>query len=591
MRRLAWTAAVVVAATAAAVSARPDADPAGTWLLSYSPRGAPGEVNLCILKVETKDGRPTASVVATPPKAFPVTVKEVKVSGEKVSVVLGNGTLFTGVAGKDKDVVLGGYGNESVLFRAKLTRTDKDEIASQITPAKQPEQLTEVTKLLGKAPQLRFKAQQAKEPEEKKALLTEAAAAAKEADEKVPGLYREVVKAHAETPAAIDAALALLVTARKSGMKADEARTLMALITKQAAAYGPDYAGFVTVQAAEAVAAAKGLEAVAADTLRPMVKGFTDKAPPAETQVKLLTALKAALASSGGDELKAIEGKLTKLEGRLDEEYHAKVPPFKPAPFAGRKDKKANRAVVMELFTGAQCPPCVAADVAFDALGKSYQPAELVLIQYHLHIPGPDPMTNPDTNDRAKYYGARSTPSTFFNGKAAAGGGGGMANAEAKYGKYCEVIDPLLEEATPVKVTGRATRTGDKVEVAVEYAGVPTDGEAKLRLLLVEETVKYVGGNRLRFHHAVVRAMPGGVAGTAIKEKAGRQTVTVDVTKVRGDLTKYLDEFAANTPFPNAARPLDMTKLQVIALVQDDATKEILQAARFDVAGPGPRAE
>ena len=48
----------------------------------------------------------------------------------------------------------------------------------------------------------------------------------------------------------------------------------------------------------------------------------------------------------------------------------------------------------MELFTGAQCPPCVAADVAFDVLEKTYKPADLVLIQYHLHIPGPDPLTN-----------------------------------------------------------------------------------------------------------------------------------------------------------------------------------------------------
>jgi hypothetical protein len=167
-----------------------------------------------------------------------------------------------------------------------------------------------------------------------------------------------------------------------------------------------------------------------------------------------------------------------------------------------------------------------------------------------------------------------------------------MANAEKKYEAYQAVIEPLLEETTSIKLTGRATRTGDKVDIAVEYAGVPTDGESKLRLLLVEDTVKYVGGNKLRFHHSVVRAMPGGAAGTALKDKAGKRAAVADLARVRADLTKYLDEYASTErPFPTAARPLEMARLQVIALVQDDKTGEVLQAARFDVTPAGPRAE
>ena len=38
-------------------------------------------------------------------------------------------------------------------------------------------------------------------------------------------------------------------------------------------------------------------------------------------------------------------------------------------PFPGRKGK-SDRVALVELFTGAQCPPCVTADVAFDALRK-----------------------------------------------------------------------------------------------------------------------------------------------------------------------------------------------------------------------------
>ena len=104
-----------------------------------------------------------------------------------------------------------------------------------------------------------------------------------------------------------------------------------------------------------------------------------------------------------------------------------KFPPFKPAPYAGRKNPQANQVVLMELFTGAQCPPCVAADVAFDALLQTYKPTDFIGLQYHLHIPGPDPLTNNDSVERQQVLRdeVQGTPSTFFNGRSEAGGGGG----------------------------------------------------------------------------------------------------------------------------------------------------------------------
>ena len=71
------------------------------------------------------------------------------------------------------------------------------------------------------------------------------------------------------------------------------------------------------------------------------------------------------------EELKALDERFAKLDTLLDKEYLAKMPPFKSEPFAGRKSK-SNRAVVMELFTGAQLRgPCIAADLGFDGLEKS----------------------------------------------------------------------------------------------------------------------------------------------------------------------------------------------------------------------------
>jgi hypothetical protein len=153
------------------------------------------------------------------------------------------------------------------------------------------------------------------------------------------------------------------------------------------------------------------------------------------------------------------ETRHVKLETKLDEEYRAKVPPFKPASYTGPKDSKAGQVVLMELFTGAQCPPCVAADVAFDALLQTYKPADFIGLQYHRHIPGPDPLTNNDSEARQQYYGEKitGTPSTFFNGRGEAGGGGPMGISAQKYKQYRAIIDKILFSAIAVTAS-RATQ-------------------------------------------------------------------------------------------------------------------------------------
>jgi hypothetical protein len=424
-----------------------------------------------------------------------------------------------------------------------------------------------------------------KDADKKKELLKEAQEVAREANEKMPGLYREVVEKHADSPAAFDAALNLLRTAARSKPTADDAAKMVKVLQEKGTPHGPLFMAATMSPVAETLAGQSGLEAVALAAIEPSVKALTDN-DSATLQSLVLTAYQTALTKAGKTtEAKDVTARLTKLEAKIDAEYLKSVPPFKPTSFAGRKEKGANQVVVMELFTGAQCPPCVAADVAFDALQKSYKPSEVVLIQYHLHIPGPDPLTNADTVARAKYYGANSTPSTFFNGEKAASGGGGMTAAEGKFAQYTGVINPLLEKTTAVKVSGKATRLGDKIDIAVEVANGDGD-DVKLRLVVVEENVKYVGSNQLRFHHQVVRAMPGGADGVAVKDKTFKHTATLDLADVRNGLTKYLDDYAANTrPFPKPDRPMDMKALKVIALVQNDKTKEITQALQIEVEG------
>ena len=162
-----------------------------------------------------------------------------------------------------------------------------------------------------------------------------------------------------------------------------------------------------------------------------------------------------------------------------------------------------------------------------------------------------------------------------------------MANAKSKYDQFAKLIDAALEEKSDVKLEGAAALTGENLAVNLKVTGLKDPAaEVKVRLLLVEEEIRYVGGNQLRFHHQVVRSQFGQPDGFGVKDlKDGSLTAKLNLDDVRKDLAKYLEGFEKTRPFPNPDRPLALKKLKVIALVQDDETKEILQAIQFDVSG------
>ncbi len=119
-------------------------------------------------------------------------------------------------------------------------------------------------------------------------------------------------------------------------------------------------------------------------------------------------------------------GSLDGLEAMLDTEYHKRYP--NPVHVEAYKPGAARteRVVLAEVFTGSGCPPCAGADIAFDAAMERYSRKDLAVVMYHMHIPRPDPMTNLDTQARAKSYSVSAVPSCTWptiDGKKTVGGG------------------------------------------------------------------------------------------------------------------------------------------------------------------------
>jgi hypothetical protein len=394
-------------------------------------------------------------------------------------------------------------------------------------------------------------------------------------------LSKEILAQNKGGPEFFEAALTLLREAPAKKATADEVRDWADKAFRAAQPYGARWERTLALRIAQAIASQAGLGPVAYEYAR-RAERLLERDADAEEQLRILHVVAQTMKKAGKPaEAKGIEARIDKLEELAHQAHVNKVLPFKPEAYAGRK-MQSERRVLVELFTGAQCPPCVAADLAFDALGKTYKRNEVVLLQYHLNIPRFDPLSNLATEARAKYFGDQilGTPTIFFNGKEAQSGGGFLAETEDKHYQYRRLIDTLLENRTKAQLQVDAVQKGDTITLTAHVADLDEPGDqVRLRFALVEPWAAYTGANNLHFHHHLVRAMPGGADGFALKQKDGKHTVTVNVEELRKELNQYLDA----GEFPPENRPLNLRRLQVVAFVQNDATREVLQAVQVDV--------
>lgn len=267
------------------------------------------------------------------------------------------------------------------------------------------------------------------------------------------------------------------------------------------------------------------------------------------------------------------EGFEAALEAKL------KALPFHPEPFSAPSGWK-GKAVLAELFTGSECPPCVGADLGFDALLETVPATHLVVLAYHLPIPRPDPMMNPTTKARQDYYGVNSTPTAFFDGTLKMVGGGGRGLAETKYKEYRTAIERFLPEAPGVGLKVGAVLDGDKVRATFAIDKAAAGADALLVLVQGEEIHK--GGNGLVSHKMVVRDV-------LTVDPAGAREAVFDLAASERATDAYLTEFertydrVPNFKWEIRRHIISRKGLKVALFVQDRATKKVLNAVVAEV--------
>ncbi len=294
-------------------------------------------------------------------------------------------------------------------------------------------------------------------------------------------------------------------------------------------------------------------------------KGAEERESPSETLTRLWEAKKGS--SEGLDEFKqsVYQKQLLSFADQASEE-----------PGAG------NRLVLCELFTGGSCPPCVGADVATAALEVSFPRNQVIVLRYHQHIPGPDPLTNADGEERFSYYRLQGTPAVQLNGEVVNNVGGYLPQSPQIYQGLKQLVTQRLKESSPLKVRVNARVEGDNLRIVSDVQGLDqlkdvTPEDLRLRIVIAEDEIHYLAKNGIRSHEMIVRRIVGGAEGIAPKDGQFKVSETIPLTDLKTSLAHYLKKYEDDEGIDFPAKPLDLKRLHIVAFLQNDDSHEVLQ--------------
>ena len=267
----------------------------------------------------------------------------------------------------------------------------------------------------------------------------------------------------------------------------------------------------------------------------------------------------------------------------------------------------SSHTVLGELFTGAGCEPCMSPDLAFEAALARYSRDEFVLLVYHDNSPAVDPLANPVTDERGKYYATEgSTPHAQLDGTLIDLVQGLPSHAQESADKiFAEIDEQIITKPADISFVLSATRHGDDIDVTVHVRSPPNSKTRKLHLDLVEKEVSYSGENSLRINPMVVRATAqqnGAESGFVIlatgifdihysfeipKIEAGNRAYYVHLD----ESLKQRSNGVMGAEYREKKAVIDLNQLAVVAFIQDDSDKKVLQSAYAEVHGSGAVSE
>ncbi len=288
---------------------------------------------------------------------------------------------------------------------------------------------------------------------------------------------------------------------------------------------------------------------------------------------------------------KAKHGDTKGLAAHLDSVYAAAVNDLAKSTQLTLPES-VSRSVLCELFTSVRADASVAVEMSTAALARRLGTDKLIVVRYHpldvasRNQTNGDPLANDTSLNRLAYYRGRTIPSVYLDGSRLSGTDGLLADTTRVHRQLVRQAVKRLAEPSDWSITLGAKRSGPSIQVtASASSSEPAEGEYRLRLLLVEERVPMPEARcGIRVQEMVVRWQIDGGDGAAPKDGKFAVSETVSIDDIRKQLIEDLARFERLQGMNFPEKPLELKSLFVIALVQDEATREVLQAKLVPVS-------
>ena len=130
------------------------------------------------------------------------------------------------------------------------------------------------------------------------------------------------------------------------------------------------------------------------------------------------------------------------LDAEVERIYSGLPQPVTPTAYTG---PTSGHTVLVEMYSGSGCQPCLATDYAFDGILQSFPRDRVVALTFGIHSPLPDPLANPDSLGRAEFTGAYSAPTVRVDGRPDPLVGGYKARAQRSFEEISKSIGEELK--------------------------------------------------------------------------------------------------------------------------------------------------
>lgn len=222
-----------------------------------------------------------------------------------------------------------------------------------------------------------------------------------------------------------------------------------------------------------------------------------------------------------------------------------------------------ERLILIEHFTGASCSPCAHQNPVLEEL-LSRNTDKIILLTHQCFIPAYDPMYEdyPEgTDKRRSYYGINSAPTTVLDGNVK----GPTSPSNIKQND----LDARFAAPSPFKIDLTYQKNDEKIDVKmIITADDNIVGHFKARIAVIENEIHFdepPGSNGEKEFNKVLKQFLPSPEGIDIQDNWAK------------DQSYEINE---SWTFKNI---YDFDEIAVVAYVQNDDTKEIMQAAFAEV--------